>query len=68
MESETREIIISHCDECFASILAGDLYYKIKDMTICEDCINECAQYAEPSDEYLINVVEFEEELENEQI
>ena len=31
---------ITKCDICGDAIYEGDSYFKIKDLTVCNDCIN----------------------------
>lgn len=38
---------VCYCSECGEGIFNGDIYYKIADMMLCEDCINDCKTYAE---------------------
>jgi hypothetical protein len=35
------KIGIGSCDECGAELMNGDAFYKVADMVLCEDCIND---------------------------
>lgn len=43
--------IAAICDVCNAAIFDGDTFYRIEDMAVCEDCIENArrtAEYSEP--------------------
>lgn len=39
-----------YCDRCGEGIFNGEIYYKIADMMLCEDCISDSKTYAEWDD------------------
>ncbi|PRR86184.1 hypothetical protein [Clostridium luticellarii] len=39
--------IFTTCDVCGESIFVGDSYYKIENLSICNDCINSFKEIAE---------------------
>ena len=43
---ETPEELFCHCDICGEAINYGYVYYKIQDLKICENCVDESKEEA----------------------